>query len=198
MSYTKQYLAEAGQILSQLDIAAIDRMVGELAKLRERGGRLFILGSGGGAGHASHAVNDFRKIAGIEAYTPTDNVSELTARVNDDGWDTSYVNWLKVSRFKSRDMLLVFSVGGGNHKHQISMNLVRCLEYAREVGATSIGVVGRDGGYTAQVSSACVIVPTVNPGTVTPHVESFQAVVWHLLVSHPQLQAAEMKWESVK
>ncbi|RJR45389.1 MAG: SIS domain-containing protein [Deltaproteobacteria bacterium] len=198
MSYTKQYLAEATQILSQLDADAIDRMVRELVKLRDQGGRLFILGSGGGAGHASHAVNDFRKIAGIESYTPTDNVSELTARVNDDGWDTSYVNWLKVSRLNSRDMLMIFSVGGGNREHQISMNLVRCLEYAQEVGATSIGVVGRDGGYTAQVSSACVVVPTVNPSTVTPHVESFQAVVWHLLVSHPDLQAAEMKWESVK
>jgi len=198
MSYTKQYLAEAAQILSQLDADAIDRMVGELVKLRERGGRLFILGSGGGAGHASHAVNDFRKIAGIESYTPTDNVSELTARVNDDGWDTSYVNWLKISRLNDRDMLMIFSVGGGNREHQISMNLVRCLEYAQEVGATSIGVVGRDGGYTAQVSIACVVVPTVNPSTVTPHVESFQAVVWHLIVSHPQLQAAEMKWESVK
>jgi D-sedoheptulose 7-phosphate isomerase len=198
MSYTKQYLAEAAQILSQLDAAVIDRMVDELVKLRARGGRLFILGSGGGAGHASHAVNDFRKIAGIESYTPSDNVSELTARVNDDGWETSYVNWLKVSRLNNNDMLMIFSVGGGNREHQISMNLVRCLEYAQEVGATSIGVVGRDGGYTGQVSSACVIVPTVNPSTVTPHVESFQAVVWHLIVSHPQLQAAEMKWESVK
>jgi D-sedoheptulose 7-phosphate isomerase len=198
MSYTKQYLAEAAQILSQIDTAAIDRMVDELVKLRARGGRLFILGSGGGAGHASHAVNDFRKIAGIESYTPSDNVSELTARVNDDGWDTSYINWLKISRLNNKDMLMIFSVGGGNREHQISMNLVRCLEYAQEVGATSIGVVGRDGGYTVQMSSACVIIPTVNPSTVTPHVESFQAVVWHLIVSHPQLQAAEMKWESVK
>jgi D-sedoheptulose 7-phosphate isomerase len=198
MSYTKQYLAEAAQILAQLDVAVIDRMVQELVELRARGGRLFIMGSGGGAGHASHAVNDFRKIAGIEAYSPTDNVSELTARVNDDGWESSYVNWLKVSRLNSRDMLLIFSVGGGNREHQISMNLVRCLEYAQEVGASSCGIVGRDGGYTAQVAKACVIIPTVNPSTVTPHVESFQAVVWHLLVSHPDLQAAEMKWESVK
>jgi D-sedoheptulose 7-phosphate isomerase len=197
MSYTKQYLAEASQILAQLDSGAIDRMVSELAKLRARGGRLFILGSGGGAGHASHAVNDFRKIAGIEAYTPTDNVSELTARVNDDGWETSYVNWLKVSRLNNGDMLMIFSVGGGNREHQVSMNLVRCLEYAQKVGAASIGVVGRDGGYTAQVAQACVIIPTVNSATVTPHVESFQAVVWHLLVSHPELQAAEMKWESL-
>jgi D-sedoheptulose 7-phosphate isomerase len=198
MSYTKQYLAEAAQILYRLNADAIDRMVEELVQVRSRGGRLFILGSGGGAGHASHAVNDFRKIAGIEAYTPSDNVSELTARVNDDGWETSYVNWLKVSRLNDRDMLMIFSVGGGNREHQISMNLVCCLEYAQEMGAASIGVVGRDGGYTAQVSKACVIVPTVNSSTVTPHVESFQAVVWHLIVSHPKLQAAEMKWESVK
>jgi D-sedoheptulose 7-phosphate isomerase len=198
MSYTKQYQAEAARILAQLDVAVIDRMVQELVERRARGGRLFIMGSGGGAGHASHAVNDFRKIAGIEAYSPTDNVSELTARVNDDGWESSYVNWLKVSRLNSRDMLLIFSVGGGNREHQISMNLVRCLEYAQEVGASSCGIVGRDGGYTAQVAKACVVIPTVNPSTVTPHVESFQAVVWHLLVSHPDLQAAEMKWESVK
>ena len=198
MSYTKQYLAEAAQILYRLNADAIDRMVEELVQVRSRGGRLFILGSGGGAGHASHAVNDFLKIAGIEAYTPSDNVSELTARVNDDGWETSYVNWLKVSRLNDRDMLMIFSVGGGNREHQISMNLVCCLEYAQEMGAASIGVVGRDGGYTAQVSKACVIVPTVNSSTVTPHVESFQAVVWHLIVSHPKLQAAEMKWEAVK
>jgi D-sedoheptulose 7-phosphate isomerase len=166
--------------------------------LREGGGGLFFWGAGGGAGHASHAVNDFRKIAGIEAYSPTDNVSELTARINDDGWESSYVNWLKVSRLNSRDMLLIFSVGGGNREHQVSMNLVRCLEYAQKVGASSCGIVGRDGGYTAQVAKACIVIPTVNPSTVTPHVESFQAVVWHLLVSHPDLQAAEMKWESVK
>jgi D-sedoheptulose 7-phosphate isomerase len=197
MSYTQQYLAEAAQILAQLSTGDIDLMVQELAKLRQRGGRLFILGSGGGAGHASHAVNDFRKIAGIEAYTPTDNVSELTARVNDDGWETSYVNWLKGSRLNQQDMLLIFSVGGGNREHQVSMNLVRCLEYAREVGAAICGLVGRDGGYTAQVANACVVVPTVNASTVTPHVEAFQALIWHLLVSHPQLQAAAMKWESL-
>jgi D-sedoheptulose 7-phosphate isomerase len=197
MSYTKQFLAEAAQILALLDTEAIDDMVRAMVQLRGRGGRLFILGSGGGAGHASHAVNDFRKIAAIEAYCPTDNVSELTARVNDDGWETSYANWLKGSRLNGRDMLLIFSVGGGNREHQVSMNLVRCLELAQEVGASICGVVGRDGGYTAQVATACVIVPTVNPNTVTPHVESFQAVVWHLLVSHPDLQAADMKWESV-
>lgn len=198
MSYSQQFLAEAQQILSQLDHEAIERMVRELVKLREGGGRLFIMGSGGGAGNASHAVNDFRKIAGIEAYTPTDNVSELTARVNDDGWETSYVNWLKVSHLNNRDLLMIFSVGGGNRQHQVSMNLVRCLEYAQEVGAASIGVVGRDGGYTAQVAQACVVIPTVNANTTTPHVESLQAVVWHLLVSHPDLQAAEMKWESLQ
>jgi len=197
MSYTQQYLAEAAQILEKLDTRVIDRLVGELVKLRERGGRLFIMGSGGGAGHASHAVNDFRKIAGIEAYTPTDNVSELTARVNDDGWETSYVNWLKVSRLNGNDMIMIFSVGGGNKEHQVSMNLVRCLEEAKKVGTTIIGVVGRDGGYTARVANACVVVPTINSNTVTPQVESFQAVVWHLLVSHPELQAAEMKWESL-
>jgi D-sedoheptulose 7-phosphate isomerase len=197
MSYTEQFLAEAAQILARLDKVAIDNMVRELVQLRDRGGRLFVLGSGGGAGHASHAVNDFRKITAIEAYSPTDNVSELTARVNDDGWETSYVNWLKVSRLNSRDMLLIFSVGGGNREYQVSMNLVRCLEYAQEVGASRCGIVGRDGGYTAKVATACVIVPTVNPNTVTPQVEAFQAVVWHLLVSHPDLQAAAMKWESV-
>jgi D-sedoheptulose 7-phosphate isomerase len=198
MSYSRQYLAEAAQVLEGLDPRVIDRLVEELVKLRGRGGRLFIVGSGGGAGHASHAVNDFRKIAGIEAYTPTDNVSELTARVNDDGWETSYVNWLKGSRLNDKDMVLIFSVGGGNREHQISMNLVRCLELAKEVGASIGGVVGRDGGFTAQVADACVVIPTVNASTVTPHVESFQAVVWHLLVSHPGLQVAEMKWESVK
>jgi D-sedoheptulose 7-phosphate isomerase len=198
MSYAQQYLVEAAQILEKLEVTALVRMVEELKQLRKRGGRLFIMGTGGGAGHASHAVNDFRKIAGFEAYTPTDNVSELTARINDDGWETSYVNWLKGSRLNKNDMVFIFSVGGGNREHRISMNLVVCLEYAREVGAAICGVVGRDGGFTAEVANACIIVPTVNPNTVTPHVESFQAVVWHLLVSHPDLQAAEMKWESVK
>lgn len=197
MSYTAQYLDEASRIIGQLDVAAIERVVELLASLRAREGRLFVLGSGGGAGHASHAVCDFRKIAGIEAYTPTDNVSELTARVNDDGWETSYVDWLKVSHLSSRDMLLVFSVGGGDLERNVSTNLVRCLEYARQVGATTCGVVGRDGGCTAQMVDACVIVPTVNSACVTPHVEACQAVVWHLLVSHPDLQAAAMKWESL-
>jgi D-sedoheptulose 7-phosphate isomerase len=197
VSYARQYLDETSRIIAQLDVAAIERMVSLLVDLRARGGRLFVLGSGGGAGHASHAVCDFRKIAGIEAYAPTDNVSELTARVNDDGWETSYVGWLKVSHLSNRDMLFIFSVGGGNLEHNISPNLVRSLEYARRVGATICGVVGRDGGYTAQVADVCVIVPTVNPSTVTPHVEAFQPVVWHLLISHPDLQAAAMKWESL-
>jgi len=195
MSYTTDYLAEASQILDKLDVAAIDRMVNLLVALRERGGRLFFLGAGGGAGHASHAVNDFRKIAGFEAYTPTDNVSELTARVNDDGWETVFVNWLKGSRLNSADMLFVFSVGGGDLERNISPNLVLALQYAKQIGASVVGVVGRDGGYTAQVADACLIIPTINLQTVTPHAESFQALVWHLLVSHPRLQAAAMKWE---
>ncbi len=197
MSYTTDYLKDAARILSLLDVEAIERIAGLLAALRERGGRLFFLGVGGGAGHASHAVNDFRKIAGIEAYAPSDNVSELTARVNDDGWESSYVNWLKVSRLRRGDMVFVFSVGGGNLQLNVSANLVHSLQYAGQVGAIICGVVGRDGGYTAQVADACVIVPTVNSGTVTPHVEGFQAVVWHLLVSHPAVQAAAMKWESL-
>lgn len=196
-SYIQDYVAEVSQITAQLDVGAIARIVELLSELRTRHGRLFILGVGGGAGNASHAVNDFRKIAGIEAYAPTDNVSELTARINDDGWDTTFSNWLRISRLGGDDMILVFSVGGGDLARNISPNLVRALEYARQVGATVCGIVGRDGGYTAQVSDACVIVPTVNPETVTPHTEAFQAVVWHLLVSHPALQKAPMKWESV-
>jgi len=197
MSYTTDYLSEASQILGKLDVEAIDKMINLLVVLRERGGRLFLLGVGGGAGHASHAVNDFRKIADIEAYTPTDNVSELTARVNDDGWESVFVNWLKGSRLNGKDMVFVFSVGGGDLERNISPNLVRALEYAQEVGATICGVVGRDGGYTARVGDACVVVPTVNSETVTPHTESFQALVWHLLVSHPRLQVSAMKWESL-
>jgi D-sedoheptulose 7-phosphate isomerase len=197
-TYTQDYLVEVNQITAQLDVDAIERMVELLAKLRTRGGRLFILGVGGGAGNASHAVNDFRKIAAIEAYAPTDNVSELTARINDDGWDTTFANWLRTSRLSNNDLLLVFSVGGGDLARNISPNLVRALEYGREVGAGICGIVGRDGGYTAQVADACVVIPTVNPETVTPHAEAFQAVVWHLLVSHPKLQQAAMKWESVR
>ena len=198
MSYSKQHLAEAARVLADLDTAAIEKMATLLAELRARQGRSFFLGVGGSAANCSHAVNDFRKIAGIEAYTPVDNVSELTARTNDEGWETVFANWLKGSHLSSRDMLCVFSVGGGSLEPSISPNLVRALQLAREVGAKIIGVVGRDGGYTAQVADACVIVPTVNAATVTPHAEAFQSVVWHLLVSHPALKAAETKWESTK
>ncbi len=198
MSYVDVYMDELYKVIGGMDKAAMEKMVRLLMDLRERGGRLFFLGVGGGAGNASHAVNDFRKICGIESYAPTDNVSELTARVNDDGWDTTFVNWLKGSRLRKEDGVFVFSVGGGNAEKNISMNLVRALEYAREVGAKVFGVVGRDGGYTAQVADACVIIPTVNPETVTPHTEAFQAVVWHMIVSHPDMKISEMKWESVK
>jgi D-sedoheptulose 7-phosphate isomerase len=171
-------------------------MVELLLRVRERGGRIFFLGVGGGAGHASHAVNDFRKIAGFEAYAPTDNVSELTARINDDGWDSSYVNWLRGSCLRKEDLLFIFSVGGGDLEKNISANLVRAQQYARAVGSAICGVVGRNGGYTKQVADACLVVPVVNPATITPHTESFQALVWHLLVSHPKLKTVEMKWES--
>jgi len=197
MTYAEQYLAEATQILARLAPADLERMATELAQIRERGGRLFILGVGGGAGHASHAANDFRKLCHIEAYAPTDNVSELTARVNDDGWESTFSEWLKVSRLARRDGVLVFSVGGGDLERNVSPNLVRALSLAKKVGAVVCGVVGRDGGYTAQVADACVVIPTVNSDTVTPHTEAFQALVWHLLVSHPVLQQAPMKWESL-
>ena len=196
MNPTARYVEEAIQILQQLDQDPIERMIDNLQQLRGRNGRLFFLGVGGGAGHASHAVNDFRKIAGIESYAPTDNVSELTARVNDDGWDTAYANWLRGSRLSSNDMVFVFSVGGGDVERNISVNLVNALRYAKEIGATVCGIVGRDGGFTAQVADACVLIPVVNPATVTPHTESFQALVWHLIVSHPRIQASSMKWES--
>jgi len=198
MSYVAQHLREAADILALLDQSAIERAADLLLQLRERSGRLFLLGVGGGAGHASHAVCDFRKITQIEAYSPSDNVSELTARVNDEGWDTCYANWLRGSRLNDADMVFVFSVGGGDAKQNISANLVRALEYARKVGATICGVVGRDGGYTAQVADACVLIPVVNSSTITPHTESFQAMIWHLLVSHPKLKMAETKWESVQ
>lgn len=198
MNYINQYLEEAIAILEAIDQSAIQRMLHLLVQLRDRGGRVFFLGVGGGAGHASHAVNDFRKIAGIEAYTPSDNVSELTARVNDEGWETAYAHWLRGSHLDSRDMVFVFSVGGGDANRNISGNLVKALQYAKEVGAKICGVVGRDGGYTATVADACLLVPVVNRETVTPHTEAFQAVVWHLLVSHPALKVAEMKWESVR
>jgi len=198
MSYTSDYIAEATKILAQLDTAAIERMAVLLVELRARQGRLFFLGVGGSAANASHAVNDFRKIALIEAYSPTDNVSELTARVNDESWESVFANWLRGSHLRANDMIFVLSVGGGDLERNISPNLVRALEYARSVDATICGIVGRNGGYTAQVADACVIVPTVNPETITPHAEAFQAVVWHLLVSHPSLRAAEMKWESTR
>lgn len=198
MSYVKTYLSEAHQILERLDVEAIERLIDHLVQLRERGGRLFFLGVGGSAANASHAVNDFRKIAGIEAYTPTDNVSELTARTNDDGWDTVFVEWLKTSRLNAKDFIFVFSVGGGDLERNISPNLVRALEYAKEVGASIGGVVGRDGGYTARVADVCVIIPTIRAETVTPHAEAFQGVVWHLVVSHPKIQKSSMKWESTR
>lgn len=197
MNYIRRYCQEAMSILRQLDGEAIQRTVELIVQLRQRGGRLFFLGVGGGAANASHAVNDFRKIAGIEAYTPTDNAAELTARVNDEGWDTAYANWLRGSRLNSKDMVFVFSVGGGNPEHNISNNLVKALQYAREVGATICGVVGRDGGFTARVADAFVLVPVVSPETITAHTEAFQAIVWHMIVSHPALKVAEMKWESV-
>ncbi len=197
-SYAMSYLGEVKKIVDQLSHEKIEKLVSELVLLRERGGRLFFLGVGGSAGNASHAVNDFRKIAGIESYAPTDNVSELTARINDDGWDSSYGNWLKGSRIGPKDAVFVFSVGGGNLEKKISANLVEAVQVATRVGAKVFGVVGRDGGYTAQVADVCIIIPTVNVATVTPHAEAFQAVVWHLVVSHPDLLAHEMKWESVK
>ena len=198
MTYVAQYVQEAKEILRRVDQTAIERTADLLSELRQRSGRLFFLGVGGGEGHASHAVCDFRKIAQIEAYSPSDNVSELTARVNDEGWETCYANWLCGSRLSERDMVFIFSVGGGDAKKNISANLVRALEYARKVGAKICGIVGRDGGYTAQVADVCILVPVVNPSTITPHTESFQALVWHLLVSHPKLKAAEMKWEAVE
>ena len=197
MTYTEKHLNEARQIIESIDAEAIEGMVKLLAQVRVDGGRLFFLGVGGSAGNCSHAVNDFRKIAGFESYAPTDNVSELTARTNDEGWDTVFVEWLKTSRLSEKDAVFVFSVGGGDLEKNISPNLVRALQYAKAVGAGITGVVGRDGGFTATVADVCVIVPTVNPETITPHAEAFQAVVWHLLVSHPGLKASETKWESI-
>jgi D-sedoheptulose 7-phosphate isomerase len=198
MTYTDQHLEEAAQILAKLDRDAIEQVVAILAAVRQRGGRLFFLGVGGSAGNCGHAVNDFRKLAGFEAYAPTDNVSELTARTNDEGWETVFVAWLQGSRLRPEDGIFVFSVGGGSLERNVSPNLVRALQYAREIGAAVVGIVGRDGGYTALVADACVIVPTLNPETVTPHSEAFQAVVWHLLVSHPTLKANATKWESLR
>jgi D-sedoheptulose 7-phosphate isomerase len=194
--FAEQHLAESKLIIDQIDRGAIEKMTILLVNLRNEGGRLFLVGVGGGAGHAGHAVNDFRKLAGIESYSPSDNISELTARTNDEGWDTTYSAWLKVSKLNSKDMLFVFSVGGGNLEKNISPNIVRAVSLAKEVGAKVIGVLGRDGGYTASVADACVVIPTVNNDMVTPHTESFQALVWHLLVSDPRLQMMLNKWES--
>lgn len=196
--YITRFLKETEKVVQGLDLSKIERMVNLLLKLRDRKGRLFFLGAGGGAGNATHAVNDFRKIAGIESYAPTDNVSELTARVNDDGWRTVFVNYLKGSRLNAEDGVFVFSVGGGNEEKNISANIVDALKYAREVGAKIFGVVGRDGGYTGKVADACIIIPVISPDTVTAHTEAFQAVLWHLIVSHPKMRVTEMKWESVK
>jgi D-sedoheptulose 7-phosphate isomerase len=196
--YIDLYLSEAVEIALKMDKESIEKVINIILKLKENNGRLFILGVGGGAGNASHAVNDFRKIAGIESYTPTDNVSELTARVNDDGWETVFMNWLKGSRLNSKDCVFVFSVGGGNVEKNISVNLVKALQYSKEVGSDIIGVVGRDGGFTAQIADACVIIPPLDKETITPHTESFQAVVWHLIVSHPLINTYGMKWESTK
>jgi D-sedoheptulose 7-phosphate isomerase len=198
MSFTQQFLTEVQQVTSRLDTDAIEKVAEELAQIRQRGGRLFILGVGGSAGNAGHAVNDFRKICGFEAYAPTDNVSELTARTNDDGWPSIFSEWLKGSRINAKDGLLIFSVGGGNLEKNVSPNLVNAIQVAKSVGASVVGIVGRDGGYTAREAHAVVIVPTVNPAHVTPHSEAFQAVIWHLLVSHPKLKAAQTKWESTK
>jgi D-sedoheptulose 7-phosphate isomerase len=197
MSYAGQHLKEASEIIQKMDVDAVEKMTDLLVEIKREGGRLFFLGVGGSAGNCSHAVNDFRKIVGIESYAPTDNVSELTARTNDEGWATIFVEWLKVSKLSTKDAVFVFSVGGGNLDENISPNLVTALQYAKSIGAKVTGIVGRDGGYTAQVADACVIIPTVNPETITPHSEAFQAVVWHLLVSHPKLKANQTKWESM-
>lgn len=198
MDFVTRYFQEVQQVAAGIDTAVVNRIVELMVEVRGNGGRLFILGVGGSAGNAGHAVNDFRKIAHFESYAPTDNVSELTARINDDGWETSFANWLKGSRLSSDDMLLILSVGGGDPERNVSMNLVRAMDHAREVGARIVGIVGRDGGYTAKVADVAVIVPTITSETVTAHSESFQAVVWHLLVSDPRLQAAPMKWESLE
>ncbi len=198
MSFSRTYLDETQEVVRRIDADAIDRMAEALARVRQHDGRLFILGVGGSAGHASHAVNDFRKICGFEAYTPTDNVSELTARINDDGWEGAFVEWLKGSRLRKDDALLIFSVGGGNVEKNVSVNLVRAIDEARRVGAKVFGVVGKDGGYTKKSADECVVIPVVSPDRITPHTEGFAAVVWHLLVSHPALKKSQTKWESVR
>jgi D-sedoheptulose 7-phosphate isomerase len=198
MTFTEQFLGEAAEVLRRIDVASVEAVAELLARCRARGGRLFILGVGGSAANASHAVNDFRKLCGIEAYAPTDNVSELTARTNDEGWATVFAAWLRTSRLTAIDALLIFSVGGGSLDKQISPNLVQAIEYAKSMGASVLGIVGRDGGHTGRMADACILVPTVNPDHVTPHAEAFQAVLWHLLVTHPALKTAPAKWESVK
>ncbi len=198
MSFAQEYLTEVGRILQQLDAALIERAVTLLADIRARGGRLFVLGVGGGAANASHAVNDFRKIAGFEAYAPTDNVAELTARVNDEGWASAFEGWLRVSRITADDLILVFSVGGGDIERNVSPNLVQALRFGREQGARILGVVGRRDGFTAKVADACIVVPQVNPAHVTPHTEAFQSIIWHLMVSHPRLKQTPTKWESLQ
>ena len=198
MSFSQEYLDETRKVVGALNVESIEKVVAELARIRDRGGRLFILGVGGSAANASHAVNDFRKICGFEAYAPTDNVSELTARTNDEGWATVLSEWLKGSRLNSKDGLLIFSVGGGNVEKNVSPNLVSAVQLAKSTGASVVGIVGRDGGYTGREATACVIVPTVNPDHVTPHSEAFQAVVWHLFVSHPKLKVNRTKWEGTK
>lgn len=198
MNFTEKYISETKKIADLVDPDLIENMADAIAELKRNGGRLFWVGSGGGAGHASHAVCDFRKISNLECYTPTDNVSELSARVNDDGWETSYSNWLKVSKFSSNDALFVLSVGGGNKQKEVSVNLVNCIELAREKGSKIFGIVGRDGGYTKESSDLVVVVPTMDESLVTPHTEGWQAVIWHLLVSHPKIAENEMKWESIK
>jgi D-sedoheptulose 7-phosphate isomerase len=198
MTFTDQFLEEASAVIRDLNRPAIEALVDALATTRARGGRLFILGVGGSAANASHAVNDFRKLVGMEAYAPTDNVSELTARTNDEGWASVFAAWLRTSQLRAADMILVLSVGGGNLEKNVSPNLVAALEYAKQVGATVGGIVGRDGGYTARVADTCVVVPTVNTAHITPHTEAFQAVVWHLLVTHPKLKAASTKWEGLR
>jgi D-sedoheptulose 7-phosphate isomerase len=196
MSYAQQHLNESIEIIQNIDVASIEKMAALIEQVKSDGGRIFFLGVGGSAGNCSHAVNDFRKIVGIESYAPTDNVSELTARTNDEGWASIFVEWLKVSKLRASDMLFIFSVGGGNLEKNISPNLVEALKFAKTIGAKVAGVVGRDGGYTAQVADACVIVPIVNADNITPHSEAFQGVIWHLLVSHPKLKANQTKWES--
>ncbi len=197
MSYAQQHINEAIQILQQINIHAIEEIADLIAEIKRTAGRIFFLGVGGSAGNCSHAVNDFRKIVGIESYAPTDNVSELTARTNDEGWATIFVEWLKISKLKSNDLVFILSVGGGNLERNISPNLITALQYTKNIGAKITGIVGRDGGYTAKVADACVIIPSINPDNVTPHSEAFQAVIWHLLVSHPKLKSNQTKWESV-